>query len=326
MNSFKVKTPDEWKNRLFEKTSQKKLLRIKPLAIIAAILAVIICISGSSLAVRITKAPEYFGSTYLGTDEISNEVYSEKNYIFDSSRDDLVLKCKGIAGDNFSMTIVFELTSTGELLFDKNKIYRFFETDQIVPFSSSWGRSIACYVINERTLEINFGLSDINVSRIAGKNIVMYFKNIETFDKTEFIECEFSGRIVIDYHNTLNKLKVINNTFSAAGITFKPIKGEISNFNFDFYLEAVDGKEIFKSLILFEDKMLPDTLTLHYTDGTSEKFIIKMPPENENEIFPGVMGARDNYKLHLMLHFRKPIKAADVISVDLNETELFVKA
>lgn len=325
MYSFNVNTPDEWKEKLYKKTTHKKTVRIKPLAVLAATFAVLICISGSALAVRISNAPEYFGSIFLGNSDLADEVYSKKDYYLESSRDDLTLKCKGIAGDNFDVNILFELKSTGEICFNKNKTYHFIDHDYTLPyFSAESGLSSNFNVIDEHTLEIQMSLS-MNVSRMIGRSIKLYFKNIEAFDKTEYIECEFSGELVIDYRNTVNKLKATENTITAAGVQFKAIEGEISSFNFDFYLEAVDGKEIYDSLVLFEEKMLPDTLTLRYSDGTSEKFIINLPPENADEIFPSVSGARDNYKFHIRLYLRKPINAAMVVSAELNGKQLFTK-
>ena len=72
MNSFNVKTPDDWKENLYLKTTYKNTVRIKPLTLIAAVLAVIICISGSVFAVRVSKAPEYFGSVFLGDFPVAN--------------------------------------------------------------------------------------------------------------------------------------------------------------------------------------------------------------------------------------------------------------
>ena len=325
MNTFNVKTPDEWKERLYTKTANKKLLRIRPVAVLAATLAVIICISGSALAVRISNAPEYFGSIFLGNQEIANDIYSEKNSFFDSSREDLSLKCKAIAGDNFDVNILFELKSTGEIYFDKNKTYHFSDYNYTLPyFSNESGFGSVLKAIDEHTLEIQISLT-AEVNRMIGRSVELHLKNIESFDKAEYIECEFSGRLVIDYRNTVNKLTATENTITAAGVQFKAVEGKISSFNFDFYLEAISGKEIYDSLVLTEEKMLPDTLTLHYADGTSEEFKIKLPPENEDTIFPSVTGARKNYKFHIRLYLRKPINAAKVVSAELNGTELFYK-
>ena len=42
MNSFNVITPDEWKENLYSKTTHKKAFKIRPLAVLAAAVAVII--------------------------------------------------------------------------------------------------------------------------------------------------------------------------------------------------------------------------------------------------------------------------------------------
>ena len=141
MSSFNVKTPDEWKENLYKKTNNKKAVRIRPIIVLAAALAVIICFSGSALAVRVSKAPEYFGSIFLRDSQVANEVYSEKNYYFDSNKDDLTLNCKGIVGDSYSVFILFELKSTGEIIFDENKTYDFENHDQNIPFASGYGKS-----------------------------------------------------------------------------------------------------------------------------------------------------------------------------------------
>ena len=98
MNEFSVKTPDEWKEKLYRKTSKTKIVRFRPIRLVAAIIAAIVCISGSSFAVRVSRAPEYFGSKYLGHSESADQVYSEKNLAFQSDREDLELTCKGIIG------------------------------------------------------------------------------------------------------------------------------------------------------------------------------------------------------------------------------------
>ena len=233
MNSFNVKTPDDWKEKLFAKTTDKKTVRIKPVTLIAAVLAVIICISGSVFAVRVSKAPEYFGSVFLGDSPVVNEVYSEKDYYFDSSRDDLTLRCKGIAGDSYSVYILFELKSEGDILFDENKSYYIANRDQSIPFVSSLGSSWNTDVIDERTLSIDISYSSYNGLGLAGKTISMYFKDLETFDHTKVIDCEFSGEIVVDYRNSIRKLIPTEGTLNLLGVEFKPTKGKISNFHFD---------------------------------------------------------------------------------------------
>lgn len=320
MNSFNVKTPDDWKENLYLKTTYKNTVRIKPLTLIAAVLAVIICISGSVFAVRVSKAPEYFGSVFLGDSPVANEVYSPKDYYFESSRDDLALRCKGIAGDSYSVYILFELKSTGDVFFDKNQSYYIANRDQSIPFTLDIGSSWNTDVIDERTLSIAISYSTHNGLGLAGKTINMYFSDLETFDHTKLIECEFSGKIVVDYPNSIRNLTPTENTVNLLGVDFKPVKGRISNFHFDYTLDVVDGKEIYRQL---EDHdFVTGTLTLNYIDGTKDNFTLRLPPQTSEEASATLTGQHDN-DLRLVIYLPKPISAADVISVELDGVELF---
>ncbi len=320
MNSFNVKTPDEWKENLYSKTTHKKAFRIRPLTVIAATLAVIICISGSVFAVRVSKAPEYFGSVFLGDSPVANEVYSPKDYYFDSSRDDLTLKCKGIAGDSYSVYILFELKSSGDILFDKNKSYYLQDRDYNIPFASNLASGWNTNVIDERTLEIDINYSTESGFSLAGKTISMYFKNIETFDHKEVIDCEFSGKIVVDYRNSIRKLKATENTVNLLGVEFKPTKGRISNFHFDYTFDVIDGKELYSQID--DHKFVTGTLTLNYDDGTKDNFTLRLPPQNSDEASASLTGKHEN-DLRIVIGLPKPISAAKVTSVELDGVELF---
>lgn len=320
MNIFNVKTPDNWKESLYAKTTEKKALRIKPVSLIAAVIAVILGISGSVFAVRVSKAPEYFGSVFLGDSPIADEVYSPKDYCFESSRDDLTLRCKGIAGDSYSVYILFELKSTGDVLFDKNQSYYIANRDQSIPFVSSLGSSWNTTVIDEHTLEISISYSTDSGLGLAGKTISMYFGDLETFDHTMLIECEFSGKVVVDYPNSTRKLNPTENTVNLLGVKFKPAKGRISNFHFDYTLDAVDGKEIYSQLD--DHKLVTGTLTLNYAVGTKDDFTLRLPPQNSDEASASSLGKYDDY-FHITIYLPKPISAANVISVELDGVELF---
>lgn len=327
MNSFNVSTPDEWKKNLYSKTENKQVNVIKPTVILAATFATILCMSASVFAVKISKAPQYFGSIFLGDSPVADDVYSEKNYYFDSTKDDLSLECKGIAGDNYSVFILFELKSTGNILFDKNMSYHFENHTQDIPFMWEFSKGMSCKVIDEHTMEISVSLSDVYGGNIAGKTVGMHFENIEVYDinsmkKTDVIECSFSGNITIDYLNTVDKLNATQNTVTIKEIEFKPIKGNISNFHFDYTLEVIDGKELFSDMD--EYKMVSGTLTLNYTDGTRDDFRIKMPPENSDDAF-GVKIGKTNKKLHVQLKIPKPICADNVTSVEINGCEILIK-
>ena len=322
MNSFNVKTPDDWKEKLYLKTTYKNTVRIKPLTLIAAVLAVIICISGSVFAVRVSKAPEYFGSVFLGDSPVANEVYSPKDYYFESSRDDLTLRCKGIAGDSYSVYILFELKSTGDVFFDKNQSYYIANRDQSIPFTLDIGSSWNTDVIDERTLSIAISYSTHNGLGLAGKTISMYFGDLETFDHTKLIECEFSGEIVVDYRNSIRKLIPAERTINLLGVEFKPTKGKISNFHFDYTLDVIDGKEIYSQID--DHKFVTGTLTINYDDGTKDNFTLRLPPRNSDEASASLTGKHEN-DLRILIGFPKPISAAKVTSVELNSVQLFVK-
>lgn len=320
MNSFNVKTPDDWKENLYAKTTHKKTVRIKPVKLIAAVIAIIIGISGSVFAVRVYKAPEYFGQIFLGDSPVADEVYSPKDYYFESSRDDLTLRCKGIAGDSFYVYILFELNSTGDVLFDKNQSYYIANRDQSIPFTLDIGSNWNTTVINERTLEIAISYSTDGGLGLAGKTISLHFSDLETFDHTKLIECEFSGKIVVDYPNSTRKLTPTENTVNILGVEFKPVKGRISNFHFDYTLDVVDGKDLYSQLD--DHKLVTGTLTLNYDGGTKDDFTLRLPPQNSNEAFASSLGKYDDY-FHIIIYLPKPISAADVVSVELDGVELF---
>lgn len=322
MSSFNVKTPDEWKDKLYAKTVNKRTVRIRPAIVLAAVLAVVIGISGSAFAVRVSKAPEYFGSMFLGNSEMADKVYSPKDYYFDSNRDDLTLKCKGIAGDSYSVYILFELKSSGDILFDKNKSYYIANRDQSIPFTLDIGTSWNTDVIDDRTLSIAISYSTHNGLGLAGKTIGLRFEDLETFDHTKLIDCEFSGEIVVDYPNSIRKLTPTENTVNLLGVEFKPAKGRISNFHFDYTLDVVDGKELYSQL---EDhEFVTGTLTLNYADGTKDNFTLRLPPQNSEEATASSTGKHEN-DLHLVIYLRKPISAAKVTSIELNGIELFAE-
>ena len=320
MNSFNVKTPDNWKESLYAKTTVKKTVRIKPVTLIAAVIAVIIGISGSVFAVRVSKAPEYFGSVFLGDSPVANEVYSPKDYYFESSREDLTLRCKGIAGDSYSVYILFELKSTGDVLFDKNQSYYIANRDHSIPFTLDIASSWNTTVIDERTLEIGISYSTDGGLGLAGKTISMYFGDLETFDHTKLIECEFSGKIVVDYPNSTRKLTPTENAVNILGVDFKPAKGRISNFHFDYTLDVVDGKELYSQLD--DHKLVTGILTLNYADGAKDDFTLRLPPQNSDEASASSLGKYDDY-FHIIIYLPKPVSAADVVSVELDGVELF---
>lgn len=326
MNEFNVKTPDEWKTKLYCQIIEKKTVRLRPAMLVAAIIAFVICISGSAFAVRVSRAPEYFGSKYLGQSESSDQVYSEKNLMLKSDREDLELVCKGIVGDNYNLFLVFELNSTGDVKFDENKHYLFEEADQHLAFSSSFGRGIGCYFVDENTLRFEIFYSGINSGSIVGRILNISFVNIEEYENNSFkltdtIQCSFKGNIAIDYANTQKKLKKTDSSVEMNSVTFEPLKADITNLNFNYTLKVLNGMDIFESVN--HDKLIEGTFTLNYKDGTKETFNINMPPDGANDIGASTMEKRGD-KFEVQLHFRQTINASAVASVELNGVEVFV--
>ncbi len=326
MNEFNVKTPDEWKENLYRKTAETKAFRLRPAILLAAVIAVVICISGSAFAVRVSRAPEYFGSKYLGQSESSDQVYSEKNLVLKSDREDLELVCKGIVGDDYNINLIFHLKSTGDIIFKEDKRYWIEEIYDYIPLINGRSRGTNVITLDERTLQIEIGYGSINGVAIAGRNIKLSFQNIIEYKKNSFIQtdlfdCNFEGKITVDYKSTNKKLKKTENIVNMHGVTLKPVKAEISNLNLSYVLEVVDGEEIFEAID--ELDIIKGTLTLNYKDGTEETFNITMPPQSENDIGVGSVGKRGG-QLRVKPHFKHTINASEVTSVELNGSEVFV--
>ena len=325
MNEFNVKTPHEWKENLYRKTTEKKVIKLKPAVLIAAIIAFVICISGSAFAVRVSRAPEYFGSKYLGQSESSDQVYSEKNLMLKSDREDLELVCKGIVGDNYNLFIVFHLKSTGDITFSENKSYWIDNIDERIPFTWGYGKGGNCQYLDEHTLVIELAYS-FDGNSIVGRSIEMSFADIIEYEYNSFnvvrtIDCGFEGKIPVDYSSTNRKLRKTDNIVEMNSCKFIPVEAEISNLNLSYKLKLTEGEEAFNNTP--DHKLLECTITLNYKDGTKESFNTRMPPSGENDIGVGYCGKRNGI-LSVNPHFSRSINASEVASVELNGVEVFV--
>lgn len=325
MNNFEVKTPDKWKKNLYTEVYSIKRKRPKAVMLLAAMLAALICFSGTAFAVKVTKAPEYFGSVFLGQSENADKVYSKKNIVFKSDNDDLEMVCKGIVGDNSYVYILFEIRSTGDIIFDsKTSAYWFEEINEDIPFTLSYGKSGAVYIKDERTLEANISLSGSGLN-LVGKTLSVNFRNLEVYKQhsvelKEVINVNFNGKVTIDYYNTQKKLKKTENTVIINNVLFRPLKGEISNLNFEYTLESITDNVL--DPVIGIEKFASGELTLIYDDGRSETCRIKMPPEKDTDAAASEIGIRNN-KLHLQISFPEPVNAKRVTCVILNGVEIF---
>ncbi len=329
MKKLNVETPEEWKSGLFLRLEKNKKPVIRPVVFLAACLAAVICLSASAFAVSAVRAPEYFGSLFLGQSETADALYSPKNIVFESSRDDLTLTCKGIAGDSFDVFMLFELASTGDTVFNDESTYYFGEAQHdissIFPLGS-FSRSISVRIIDEKKAEIEICFSASEGGSFLGRDVEFYFENIEVWGKDRddgtlvAEECEFRGKVRIDYAATLRKMKKNSEVLVSDGVSFIPLKGSISNFNLDIKLKVADGMEIYESTE--PEGLVSGTLTLNFKDGTSKAFMLKMPPESDNDAFFSSVGKSDN-ELSLLIHFPEPVNADAVSSIELNSSCLF---
>lgn len=324
---FTVQTPQEWKDDLFAKTSMNKQKRIKPVALLAAVLAVLIGVSGTAFAGKVMNAPEYFGSIFLGNTLAAGEVYSVKNTVLESSREDLQMTCTGIVGDEISLYLIFNITSTGDLLFDPAYNYLFENNDHDFGFFLSMGKSVGCKVIDERTLEMNMEMTGIGGGNFVGKKVEFFFEDLEKyrlggkFSDLEVIPCAFEGTITVDYTNTTQKLTATENELTVDGVTMKPGKAKISNMNLWYDMEVTDGQEIVMRNDDFVD-LVHGTLALTFADGSVQNYDLMHPPVDDNDIFASSVGRHED-ELTFILHLPSLIHAADVKSVAIDGIVLF---
>ncbi len=326
---FTVETPQEWKEKLYAKTNRTGTYRIKPAVLFAAVLCVLVVISGTAVAGRVVNAPEYFGSRYLGNTPEAGEIYSEKNVVFESSRDDLQLTCVGIIGDRIGLQMVFHLTSTGDMRFDPSYIYHFETTSQELGFFPEMAKSMGCAVIDERTLRIEFDLYGVSGGNFVGKKAEFYFENLEkyksggNFSDMQVIPCAFEGSFTVDYADTTYKLGVMNNELTVDGIRMIPKKAEISNMHLCYEMQVTQGLDAAGTEDDFVH-LVKGTLTLELSDGSVKTYDLKHPPEDDDDVFASSV-SRSGDRLSFVLYFPKLIRSADVVKVSVDGIDLFVK-
>lgn len=324
---FTVQTPQEWKDELLAKTSTSKQKRIKPVALLAAVLAVLVGLSGTAFAGKVMNAPEYFGSIFLGNTLAAGEVYSAKNTVFESSREDLQMTCTGIIGDKISLHLIFRITSTGDLLFDPAYNYLFETNDQDLGFFPSMGRSIGCRVIDERNLEMYMDMTGISGGSFVGKKVGFFFENFEKyrlggdFSDLEVIPCAFEGTITVDYTNTTQKLTATENELTVDGVTMKPEKAEISNLHLCYEMTVTSGQEI----VAVQDdgvSLVKGSLVVAFLDGSVKQYDLSHPQADADDVFASSVSINGD-ELFFVLNFPSLIHAADVKSVAIDGIVLF---
>lgn len=322
MNKFNVKTPDSWKENLFsniEKT--KRRINFKAVAAIAAVIAILVT---STTGFAYSQAPEYIGSMFFGfSKENLQEIYSPKNIEFECDTDDFSLTCKGIVGDNKSMIAVFELKSNGYFCFEPDVSYLFGERGvETVPLPlDGYSISSSSEYIDEKTVTIDLHFNSITTG-IIGKTIFLDFIDIVYgFDADEVtVPCRFTGKIKVDYPNTVVRLSKTDAVAQAEGISMTAKKSWISNIGFEYELKVADGQEDFAKIQ--DHDLIFDKMTLTYDDGTAEEFIMRMPKQSDRDII--VSSTFKNEKtVRISGKFPQLINASKVVSVAFDEYVLF---
>ncbi len=325
--SFSVETPEQWKENLFAKTNADKPKKLKPVALLAAVLAVLIGVSGTAFAGKVMNAPEYFGSLLLGNTPEAGEVYSAKNTVFESNRADLQMTCTGIVGDKISLHLIFRITSTGDLLFDADYNYLFVDMDQDFGSFASMSRGLSCKVIDERTLEIDMDMTGISGVNFVGKKVDFYFSDLEkyrlggAFRDLEVIPCEFKGTVTVDYTNTVQKLGGTGNELTVDGVTMKPEKAEISNLHLCYEMTVTSGQKIVAAQ---EDgvSLVKGRLTVTFFDGSVKQYDLSHPQADADDVFASSVSINGD-ELFFVLNFPSLIHASDVKAVAIDGIVLF---
>lgn len=322
MNKFNVNTPDDWKENLFLNIEKpKKKINFKAVAAIAAVIAVV---AVSTTGFAYSQAPEYFGSMFFNDSQNLSSIYSSKNIVFESPSDEFTLTCSGIAGDRSRLLTVFELKSNGDFCFDPEEIYFIGEWGVDTTPLNLNGYSIgsSSTYVDEKNILIDVIFNSQSLNIIGGvlnlelKDIVVGFGD----DEEVIIPGEFRGKIKIDYPNTVVNLSKTKNIANSEGVLAKGKDGWISNLGFAFEFRVTDGAEIVTSLK--DTDLVFEKMTLNYTDGTSEEFNLRLPPQSENDASIGSV-SKDGYSISFRGKFPKLINSSEVVSVAFDDFVLF---
>lgn len=325
MNKFNVKTPDAWKENLFENLEHpKKMINYKAVIAIAAAVAILIT---STTGFAYSQAPEYIGSRFFGfSKENLQEIYSPKNEVFKSLSDELTLTCEGIAGDKKSLIAIFELKSNGDFSFNPDISYSIDEWNvELYPIElNGWSIGSSSFYVDEKTVKFDVHFRSITNS-IIGRTLHLKMKDIVCFigDESEKLACEFEGKIKIDYPNTVVRLKNTKTVAQTDGICLRAQKAWISNLGFEYDLKITQGAELYKEKN--DELEIPfDRLIITYNDGETDEFYIRLPKMTDKDIIISSV-LRDGNTVRLSGKFPQLINSSKVVSVAFDDYVMFEK-
>lgn len=330
MNKINVETPQEWKNRLYKKTSsslEKKKVCFKP---VTAAISAILVFALTTTAFAFTAMPDFFKGLFQGNDEYLDPLYAGKNIVLHSDTDDLEIICTGIMGDKHNLAVNFAVKSKGNLVFDIGNHY-IFETSSF-RFESEKSSNDDGY---SATFNLNYSdsktlVGDLYVSGNVGngftdKNLKIHLENLEclkpednaTFERV--LDCNFESEIVIDYMDTSKRMSALKTEISCNDIILAPVNSEISNISLNAEFKVIKGdvKNLNGSNPFKE-------ISVAFIDGTVSEFNFEEKSESQNIFYiNSVMQTETTYKISGV--FGEAVDASKVLSVNFDGTELFTE-
>lgn len=330
MSNFNVETPQDWKNKLYAKTSGKgemKPLRFKP--VIAAI-SVILVFALTTTAFAFSSMPDFFKSLFQGNNEYLNPLYMPKTIVLDSETDELEVLCTGIMGDKNHIAVSFTVKSKGNLTFDINNLYLFetnsfrFESENPSNndgYSSTFNLSYS----DSKTLVGDLLISGSIGKGFTGKTLNVELKNLECLKPEinsiyeKILDCKFESEITVDYTDTSKELSALNSEISYKDMTFCPVKADVSNIslNAEFKMIKGDAKNLNESYPF-------ETITVTFKDKTVSIFNFKEKTESQNIFYVNsVTQTETSYVISGI--FGEAVDASKILSVKFNNTELFAE-
>lgn len=328
MNKFNVETPQEWKSRLYAKTSGEegtKAFRFKPAM---AAISVILIFALTTSAFAFTAIPDFFRSIFQGNNEYLEPLFVQKNIAFDSDTEDIEVLCDGIMGDKNNIAVSFTVKAKGDTAFDINNIYAFetveFRFDSKSPsnsdgYSSTFGLNYS----DSKTLVGDLYISGSSGNGFSDNKLKITLKNLEClkpYDAAGFeriLSCSLTSEISVDYTDTSKELSAIKSEIAYKDMIFSPVCSEISNISLNAEFKMIKGNA--KDL----GEAYPfETITVAFKDGTVSTFNFKEKTQNQNIFYvKSVTQTEESYIFSGV--FGDAVDASEVFSVKFNGTELF---
>lgn len=330
MNKFNVETPQDWKNKLYAKTSgkeERKEWRFKP---VMAAVTVILIFALTTTAFAFTTMPDFFKSLFQGSDEYLDPLYMPKNAVLDSDTDELEVLCTGIMGDKNNLAISFAVKSKGDTAFDINNHYIFdtttFRIESEEPSNNDGYSATFCLnYFDDKTLLGDLYISGNSGNGFTGKELKIALANLECLksEGTEgferILDCRFESEIAIDYADTSKELSALKSEITYENVVFSPVCSEISNISLNAEFKVIEGdtKELGEAYPF-------ESVTVTFKDGTVSEFNFSEKTENQNIIYVNsVMQTEETYVISGI--FGEAVDAKNVLSVEFSGVKSFVE-